>query len=136
MSAKEIIMDFLNFFFLIFLIIFCIAYFIAGDHFFAFTLFLKSMVPLAFFGIIFLIRLKITRLELRARKKHADTILALHLTIIHKLVSDLIVFGTPILLGLLIYKARGIIDSVDIMTLIMLLLIMFFWQKYIFDKEG
>ena len=52
-----------------------------------------------------------------------------------KLTSDIIVFGAPILLGLLIYKIRGSLDLADVMTLIMVFLIMFFWQRYLFNKE-
>jgi len=69
MTAKELIIDFLNLLFLVGLIIFCILYFIVANHFSAFSLFLQSMVPLAFFGIIFLIKLKIARREIKERKK-------------------------------------------------------------------
>ena len=135
MSAKDLILDFLNLFFILLLIAFCIIYFIAGNHFSAFYLFLESMAPLAFFGIIFLVKIKITRSEIKRRKSHGNTELVLDLNIFHKLASDMVVFGAPILLGLLIYKARGRLDAIDIIFLIMVFLIMFFWQRYIFSKE-
>src|SRR3989339_511906 len=133
MSAKELVLDFLNLMFILLLVAFCIVYFIAGNHFFAFSLFLQSMVPLAFFGVIFLVRLKLTRSEIKKRKKHGNTELVLYLNIFHKLISDVVVFCSPILLGLLIYKARGFIDTIDVIILIAVFLIMFFWQRYIFS---
>lgn len=135
MSTKDLILDFLNFIFIILLIVFCIFYFIVGDNFAVFSLFMKSMTPLAFFGIIFLIKLKITRKEIKKRKSEDNTILVLYLNVFHKLISDIIVFCTPMLLGLLIYKARGSLGATDIILLAIVFLIMFFWQKYIFSKE-
>ena len=135
MSPKDLLLDFLNLILMLALIVFCIFYFVAGDHFAYFTLFMKSMVPLAFFGIIFLIKVKITRKEIKKRKSEDNTGLVLYLNIFHKLVSDIIVFCTPILLGLLIYEVRGFLDATDIVLLSVVLLVMFFWQKYIFSKE-
>jgi len=135
MSPKDLIIDFLNLIFMVVLVGFCIFYFIVGDRFAVFALIMKSMVPLAFFGIIFLIKLKITRREIRKRTSENNTDLVLYLNVMHKLTSDIIVFGAPILLGLLIYKIRGSLDLADVMTLIMVFLIMFFWQRYLFNKE-
>ncbi len=135
MSSKDLIFDFLNLIFLILLIAFCVFYFIAGDNFAVFTLFLKSMVPLSFFGILFLIKLKISRLEIKKRKNEGNTDIVLRLNIFHKLLSDIIVFLTPILLGLLIYMDKGFLSAIDVIQLIIIFLIMFFWQKYIFSKE-
>ncbi|MFA5359678.1 MAG: hypothetical protein WC349_01840 [Patescibacteria group bacterium] len=135
MSPKDLILDFLNLIFLILLIVFCIFYFIAGDNLAVFSLFLKSMVPLAFFGILFLIQLKITRNKIKERKSEDKTELVLYLNVFDKLISDIIVFCTPILLGFLIYKSRGCLEIIDIIFLSIIFLIMFFWQKYIFSKE-
>jgi len=135
MSPKDLILDFLNLVFMVILIAFCIFYFVAGDRFTIFTLFMQSMVPLAFFGIIFLVQLKITREEIKVRKKEDKTELVLYLNIFHKLISDIIVFCTPILLGFFIYEVRGSLDATDIIFLSAMFLIMFFWQKYLFSKE-
>ena len=135
MSPKDLLLDFLNLIFLVLLIAFCVFYFIAGDNFAIFTLFMKAMVPLAFFGIIFLVRLKMTRSEIKKRKSEDNTELVLYFNIFHKLMSDIVVFLTPVLLGLLIYLARGFLEAADVILLIVVFLIMFFWQKYIFSKE-
>ncbi len=134
MSAKDLILDFLNLVFLILLIVFCIFYFISGDHLPDFSLFLQSMVPLAFFGILFLIQLKIIRREIREKKNEQNTEIVLYLNVFHKLFSDIVVFCTPILLGLIIYQANGVLGATDIIVLSVLFLIMFSWQKYLFSK--
>ena len=135
MKAKEMILDFINLILIILLVAFCIIYFIAGDNFFVFSRFLQSMVPLAFFGIIFLVKIKIARTEIKERRRHDRIELTLYLNSTHKLVSDLIVFSAPILLGLVIYIARGFLDKIDAVLLMAVFLTMFFWQKYLFSKE-
>lgn len=135
MSWKDLLSDFLNFAFLIILIFFCIVYFITGDNFTVFSRFVESILPLIFFGIIFLVRLKITRSELKKRKSNGETEVTLHLDATDKLLSDIVVFFTPILLGLIIYKARGVVSIIDLTILIAVFLIMFFWQRHLFSKE-
>jgi len=135
MSPKDLILDFLNLAFMIVLVAFCIIYFIVGDHFNVFSLFMKSMAPLAFFGILFLIQLKITRSQIKEKKKEDKTELVLYLNIFDKLLSDIVVFCTPILLGFLIYFSKGFLEAMDIIFLSIMFLIMFFWQKYMFSKE-
>lgn len=135
MSPKDLIIDFLNLIFIVLLVSFCILYFIAGDNFAVFTVFIKSMVPLAFFGIIFLVKLKIARKEIKRRSGAGNTEIVLYLNIFNKLMSDIIVFFTPILLGVLIYIVRNSLGAADIVLLIIVFLIMFFWQKYLFEKE-
>jgi hypothetical protein len=135
MSPKDSFLDFLNLTFTLILIAFCIIYFIAGDHFAIFTSFLKSMVPLALFGIIFLIRLKLTKQEVRVRRSKGNTEIVLNLNVLHKLISEVIVFGSPILLGLLVYLVNRTINNTDVIFIAIVFLIMFFWQRYLFSKE-
>ena len=135
MTAKDLIFNFLNLIFIVALVVFCIFYSIASNHFEVFSSLMTLMAPLAVFGIIFLVKLKITRSEIKKRKKEDNTIIVLHLNIFHKLVSDIIVFCTPMFLGVLIYKARGSLISIDMIILAMVFLIMFFWQRYLFNNE-
>jgi len=135
MSFKDQLLDFLNLIFIVVLVILCIFYFIAGDNFSAFSLFLKSMVPLAFIGIIFLVKLKMTRSEIRKRRDENNTEIVLELNVMDKLIADVVVFFTPILLGLLIYKIKGSLGGAEVIEISIVFLIMFFWQKYIFRKE-
>ena len=69
MNAKDMIINFINDVFIISLIGFFIIYFVAGDHFEAFSKFMKALLPLVIFGIIFLIKLRMDRAHLRKRKK-------------------------------------------------------------------
>lgn len=135
MSPKDLILDFISLLFIVLLVVFCIFYFIAGDNFSAFSLFIKSMAPLAFLGIIFLVKLKMTRSEIRKRRDENNTDIVLELNVMDKLISDIIVFFTPMLLGLLIYEIKGSLGGADIVELSLIFLIMFFWQKYLFAKE-
>jgi hypothetical protein len=61
MKAKELLIDFINYAFLLVLIAFCVMFFTVGDRFFLFGKFLKIILPFSLFGIFFLIKFKMQR---------------------------------------------------------------------------
>ncbi len=61
MKAKDLIIDFINYVFLLIMISFCILYFTVGDHFSEFGKFLKIILSFSVFGVFFLINLKAQR---------------------------------------------------------------------------
>lgn len=135
MSAKEQIIDFLNLGFLVVLVVFCILYFIVGDRFAAFTEIMRALVPVSIFGIFYLISLKFNRLEGRKRRDEGNPELTLYLGFGDKLISDFVVFFTPIFLTGAFYLAKGTVSSLEIIIAFLVFLILFFWQKYLFSKS-
>jgi len=89
MTAKDLILDFINLIFIIFLVSFCIIFFIAGNHFAQFIEIIKTLVPLAIFGIIFLIKLKIARQQEKKRERENNFDIILYLTCFDKLKTDI-----------------------------------------------
>jgi hypothetical protein len=134
MKAKEFIFDFLNLIFILMLVAFCILYFISGDNFTVFTSILQASVPVSFFGIIFLIKLKFNRTELEKRKSEDNTDLTLRLDFMDKMWSEAIVFLTPITVILIYYFSEGKTDFIIVFEASIIFLVMFFWQKFLFDK--
>lgn len=134
MSAKDMAIDFINLVFLLILTGFCIFFFIAGDRFENFTILLKSLVPLAFVGIIFIIKLKLNRRELKKRKYENNLDIVLHLTFMDKLQSDIISFLIPaVILGVPLLMQEGLSLS-HIFQALLAFLIFYLWQKRLFKK--
>ena len=135
MSAKDLIIDFINTVFIIVLVGFFIVFFIAGDRFEQFGKFIESLIPLAFFGIILLVTLKINRTQLKKRRREANIEINLYLTYFDKLISDVVVCLMPIAIIAVSMLANGYVDSIDIFQAVIAFLIMYFWQKFLFKKE-
>lgn len=101
---KEIFFDFLNFAFLLLLIAFFIIYMIFGDRFIALTKIMQAMAPVAFFGILMLVKIKQEREKVKKFKndQNQDEILVFFSPIdrikdmIVIFLSAIIVFGIAI----------------------------------------
>lgn len=135
MSGKELILDFITYAFLIFLIGFCIVFFIAGDRVEIISDFMKSLFPLAIFAVFFLIKTKFGRYEFKKRRDESDFGITLQLTYIDKLLGDLIAFALPILIIAIALFFNGKVDFVDIIQASAAFLAMYLWEKRLFNKE-
>jgi phosphatidylglycerophosphate synthase len=135
MSGKELMLDFLTYAFLIFLICFCIVFFIAGDRVEMVSDFIKSLFPLAIFGVFFLIKTKFGRQEFKKRSKENNLDITLRLTYIDKLISNLITFSLPILIIAIALFFKGKVDFVDIIQASAAFLVMYLWEKRLFNRE-
>jgi len=135
MSAKEMIITFIIDAFTIALIGFCIVYFTAGDRLAMFYKFMQALFPIVLFTIFFLVRVRVSREQVRkfTREKNLDIIL--HLTYLDKLISDVLIYLLPILiLGVAIIINKQI-TLVDVFQAVIAFLLMYFWQRMIFKKE-
>lgn len=135
MSAKDLIIDFLNFIFLIAIISFFIVFFIVGDRFFAFSQFIKTLMPLAIFTLIFLIKIKLTRTKLKKRKHENNMEITLYLTYFDKLKFDILIYSTPIIITGIAFTINKTITLTDIIQAIIVFLIMYIWQIILLKKE-
>lgn len=134
-TAKDILIDFINFVFVIVIIGLSILYFIAGDNFENFKRILESLVPFGFLIIFFLINLKLWREKVKKRDREGNMDIHLRLTYIDKLKSDLVVFLMPasiLLISFLINKKVGLADILEAAAVFVLA---FLWQKWLFSKE-
>jgi hypothetical protein len=134
MSAKDIIIDFVNYLFIILLVLLCFLYFINPERFREFTELMRAMVPLAVFSIIFLIKLKILRLEFESKKEEGSTDIVLFLNFFDKVKADLVTFGVPMLIIILKLIITGTVEISDIFIASISFVLLYFWHRYIFDK--
>lgn len=134
MSAKELILDFVYLILMLLLIGFCVFFFIAGDRFAAFTELLKAFVPMAFIGIVFIIKLKLNRRELKKRKKEENLEIILHLTFMDKLYTDIINFSIPAVIFFFPFIFGGEVGLIAIFQALFAYLIFYLWQRKLFNK--
>ena len=129
------IINFINDVFLIILISFCIVFFIAGDRFEMFGQYMKALFPIAIFAIIFLIKLRIDRNQLKKRKKDNNTEIILYLTFFDKLILDTLIYLLPIIVLIIAFTMNNKIIITDIFQALSVFLLTYFWQKFLFKKE-
>jgi len=135
MSWKKIILDFINYAFLILLVSFSIAYFFVGDRIAMVSLFLKSLVPISFFGVILLIKIKISRNELFRAKKDREFEMVIRLRYFDKFINEIIIFSIPIvILGIALLGVT--ITYIDILQACVAFLMAYSAQKYILNNKN
>ena len=138
MKAKDMVLDFINYAFLLALVGFVILFFIAGDRFGVFIEIMKSLMPVAVFGIIFLVMLKIKRMKFREKERDGsereETVL--YLTYFDELKCDILVFLLPIIILLIPFIKDRDIAMTDIIQASVAFLLMHFWKKILFKNQG
>jgi len=133
MSWKKIILDFINYAFLVILIAFCLIYFTVGDRIAIFSQFLRSLVPISYFCILFMVKLKISRIEFYRAKKEQEEEITLRLKYFDKFINEIIIFSIPIVvLGVALLGVK--IDYIDIIQACVAFLLAYLAHKLIFKK--
>lgn len=135
MTAKDTILEFINLIFLVILIGFCIFFFVSGDRFAAFAVLMKSLTPVAFFGILLLIKNKLNRQQVRKRQAENNMDITLRLTYFDRLKTDFVVFSLPMVVLLIPILFTKKIDALDMLQALVAFAIFYFWQKLLFKKE-
>ena len=130
------IIDFINDVFAIILIGFCIVYFIVGNRFETFSSLIKAMFPLVIFSIIFLVRLRINRMQLKKRKRENNLEIVLRITYVDKLIFDILIYLLPIIIIGIAFIINKQIVLIDIFQATAAFLLMYLWQRMLFKKEG
>ncbi len=135
MSVKDVVLDFINLGFALVLIIFCILFFISGNNFGAFTAIMESLVPVSFFGILLLVKLKFNRVQLKKRKEEENTDITLKLSFTDKLKSDLFLYSLPILVLIVPFVIDQNVNFANVLQALLVFIVAYLWQRMIFKKE-
>jgi hypothetical protein len=134
-TAKDILIDFINFIFGIIIIGLSILYFISGDNFENFRRILQSLVPLAILAVIFLVNLKLWREKAKKKEREGNLDLTLQLTFSDKLKSDVFLFLLPAAALSVAFVANHKVSLTDILEALAVFIIAYLWQKWLFGKE-
>ncbi len=135
MKAKDMIIDFINYAFLLALMTFLIIYFIAGDRFFLFTRLLKSLLPLSLFGIILLIKIKMSRNSIKKGEVDNDLDETIAYIIKKDIIKDLIIIAIMPIIIIMIALLDISINFNDIFQAILIFIIMLLWHIVLFKKK-
>jgi|GEM_PF-1180590 hypothetical protein len=135
MTAKDLMIDFINLVFTIIIIGLAIIYFIAGDNFENFKKILESLAPLGLLMILFLINLKFWQEKAKKKQREGNMEIILRLNFFDKLKSDFIVFSMPTIILLIAFFARGQVDLFDLIEALIVFVLAYLGQKWLFSKE-
>lgn len=136
MSAKDLIIDFINLIFAILVIGGAILYFIAGDHFENFKNIIAALSPFALFITLLLIKIKFSQEEKKKREREGNMDLILRLNFIDKTKSDIFMFSLPVIVCLIAYIVNREITLTNFFQAAAVLIIAYWWKKWLFSKEN
>lgn len=136
MNYKEFFLDFVQFAFLVMLISVSIVFFLDADsdRLQNFIAFLRSIIPISYFGIVFIISLKIFRNRYLRRKDDNELDIVISLNIKDKLIAEIAVFLVPLSI-LTLALAEGKTHTEDILQAVVAFIIVFALIRFIFSKE-
>ncbi|KKQ60853.1 MAG: hypothetical protein US81_C0012G0010 [Parcubacteria group bacterium GW2011_GWE2_38_18] len=135
MNAKDLIIDFINFAFAVVLIIFCILYFIIPGRMETASDLMNALVPISFFAIAFLIKIKISRYEYKVNKKNNTMDIVLNLSYLDKTILEVLIFAMPIVSLIIALAMDGKLTFSNIFQSLFSFLIFYFFYKYLFGKR-
>ncbi len=123
-----------NLIFLLLLVAFVIFYVVAGDRFELIQSVIKALMPLALFGIPFLIRMKMLRSEKRERAEEGSDEITIYLTYLDKFKSEIFAFSTGIIVYLVAFIGQ-LPDKTDMLQALIAFGVFFIWQNSLFRKQ-
>ena len=132
-NIKNYFIDFINFILIWVIMVFLIAIVFLGSRIEMLTNLFKSLVPLAFFMMIFLLVWKIERYKLNKLKYRNATEMTLYLDYSYKFIDRMIIFSLPIVL-ILIAVIRGGVEVYDIIQALVVLMVLSIWHGVMFKK--
>lgn len=135
MSFKDLIIDLLNWLFIIGLVIFCIIFFIAKDNMDMVYAVMKSLFPIAVFGIIFLIYFKFKRSIYAKEKKDGVTEYEIRISLYHKFLFECLCFAVPIAVMLIALFVNKTVGIGDILQALVAFGICWWMNNIIFKKQ-
>ncbi len=133
-SAKGMMIDFLNFIFALILVGLCILYFIAGDNFENFKNILRSLVPFAALGILFMIKLKFWRKKEKKAERDGLSSAEISITFMDRLKMDAFVFSLPAAVCLTAFLLRRTVVAADIVVAAAVFVIAYSFERWLIGK--
>ncbi len=134
-KPKDMIFDFLHTVFLLALIAFCVFYFIVGNHWGVAEKIVKIAVNLSIFGILFLIKLKIVRRQIKREEKNKSfDDISVYFSRADRIKNLIVIFVILALMSLsnFFWALDARIALVQILVIFILL---YFWHIYLFRKR-
>lgn len=136
MTAKDLFIDFLNLVFLISLIIFSLFYFVLEDNFHLALKFLRSLIPLSFFGLMLAFRLKLNEKRRKKKEREGGLEMELWLSYMDKAKSEFFLYSLPITILFIPMAFTMTANILDILQALTVFVLAYLWQRILFIKRG
>lgn len=127
--------DFLNLVFFIVVVGLSIIYFIAGDNFENFKILMQSLAPFGFFGLLFLIVLRVNRGKVKKRLAEGNSETTLRLSFMDRTKADIFVFSLPLTVSAVAWLINGQVAIADFFAACAVFLLAYFFRWWLFSKE-
>lgn len=134
MSPKELIIEFLSALFLIATVLLAVWFFFISGYFENFNEILLALAPVAIFAFLLLVVLLKNTKKIKRGRKEGDTDLILQLNFFDKLISDVILYGLPIIIYLSSLFSGNFEYKNSLFQALLVFIITFLWQRHIFKK--
>ncbi len=135
MNAKDMLVDFIDFILYILFLCFCLIFIIRYINILSLGEMVKFLLPFLVILVLISIKFNINKREFKKRIKDDNLDIVIYLSFFDKIIADAVLFLTPIFI-LLIAFLSGLPDLTDVLQAFAVLLVFYFWQKYIFNKNS
>jgi hypothetical protein len=134
MTARQLIVEFVNVVFTILVISFFVLFVIVGGRLELISEFMKMLVPISLFLLILMIRFRISRNIYKNKQQDEETDLTLYLSYFDKMKVELVVYGLPILILLPSLIAQSM-DQADIVQALIAFIAGWYVLRIIFVSD-
>ena len=135
MNAKQLFLDFLSLVFLLAMIIGCIFYFLFWGGLSSLQALLKFLIPVAGFGFLWVARMHFKRKRKKKREREGNLEVTLILSYGDKIKAEIITFGVPIVILIIPFLFEARINWSNIFQAVFAFLVIYGWNKFLFDQE-
>jgi len=130
------LLDFLAFAFVLAMIAFVVFFVIVGNRIDFVMNIMSFLAPIGVFMSIFLVFSRFRIKEIRRKKDEGSDDLILYLRYTDKIISDLVMVSTPVVIMLIAFLSRGDIAKPDILQAFIVFIILFLFFRRLYGKEA
>lgn len=133
MKARTYILDFVNYILFLLLSVFFFYYLILGDKVGVVSKVMRALVPLSYFALAFVIKMRVNLSNYKKRKKENDTELVLYLSHWDKIKDEIVIFLLPVIV-LLVASLESGVDATSVVQALLVFIVMYAWHIILFRK--
>lgn len=136
MTAKDLMIDFINYLFLILLSVFFLFYVVFGNRFEIFKEIMQMLLPFSIFGILFLVVLRVRISNIKKYKKACiDEEVIVYFTAYDRSKDLIVRFGLPFII-LFLPSLESQLNAVDISQALLIFIMNMAWHRILLRPKA
>ncbi len=135
MSAKELLIDFLNLVFVVLITGASILYFISGDNFETFKNLMQTLAPFGLFGLLLLITLRVNRRKMKKRRSENNMDMDLSLNFMDRMKIDIFIFSLPMVVCLVFWLLEKTMTMSIFLSACSVFILAYSFRWWLLSKE-